>query len=649
MRLIPIFLCCFLCLGTSQAQIAYWQKFMGGTSFDKGLVILPQQDGTLFMAGETQSTNGIGVGNHGSNYDVVLMKYATQGKILWRTLIGGRGDERLGEVVSTLDGGFLVIGTTYSSDGDITQNAGGSDIFVAKVDAQGNLSWLQTFGGRGDDQGLAALQTQDGGFLIGGESGSINHSANPEVRHHGGLDSWVAKLSSEGKLEWERLLGGSKNEQVCRLHQLRNGHFWVVNNADSPDGDVAQYLGGKDIWLTELDEEGDLLRQFTYGGSDNDDVHASAFDSLGNLILGGTTFSDDGDLPTPKGKGDCWVLKIDPQGDIVWSEVFGGPRPEGINDLIISKDGGAVFCGLTWSQAGEGDIEANQGYYDAWLVKIDQNGQRVWSRTLGYAGKDVLSSLIQVPNGGYVGLGYVVQDPRGALLPTHSGMADFWLVNFDNPGQQGVRPYVTPPLLFGKVLDRNDDSPLKAQIILTDNRTLDSLTSASTGEQGEFIMTLPAYGLVSINVLASGYMFYGRDIRMDTVAQSKTSTDQVFRLEPIKVGASLALDNLYFETGKWDLLPASYAELERLLAFLELNPRVWIQINGHTDNTGNPADKLDLSLYRAEAVRDYLLAKGVRKNRLQVKGYGMGRPRASNRTAAGRRANRRVEFEIIKD
>jgi outer membrane protein OmpA-like peptidoglycan-associated protein len=212
-----------------------------------------------------------------------------------------------------------------------------------------------------------------------------------------------------------------------------------------------------------------------------------------------------------------------------------------------------------------------------------------------------------------------------------------------------VRAYVTPPLLFGKVLDKKTGEPLSATITLTDNRTLDSLTSATTSDDGSLIMTLPAYGLVSINVLSPGYLFYGRDIRMDTVATTQTSTEQAFRLEPIKPGATLSLDNIYFKTGQWDLLPPSYAELERLIAFLRLNPRVWIQINGHTDNTGNAAEKLQLSLNRAESVRAYLIQRGILPLRLKVKGYGMTRPRASNRTAAGRRANRRVEFEVIKD
>ncbi|MEO1452146.1 MAG: OmpA family protein, partial [Bacteroidota bacterium] len=106
-------------------------------------------------------------------------------------------------------------------------------------------------------------------------------------------------------------------------------------------------------------------------------------------------------------------------------------------------------------------------------------------------------------------------------------------------------------------------------------------------------------------------------------------------------------ENIFFETGKWDLLPPSIPEMDRMVAFLELNPRVQIQVSGHTDNTGNKSQKVQLSLNRAESVKGYLREKGIAANRLRTKGYGMYRPIASNNTSAGRRKNRRVEFEVI--
>ncbi len=643
--------CLYLLLAghTLSGQIAFWQSYMGGSAYDKGKVLLFQPDGTLVVGGESRSVNGLGRGNHSSNYDLIFFKYSTQGKRFWKTILGGSGNEYLGQAINTQDGGFLLVGTSHSADGDLDQNFGGSDLWVIKLDSRGRLSWQRVLGGRGDDMGTAALQLSNGDFLVGGESGSPDITQVSDIRHHGGLDSYLARLSPQGKLIWDRLMGSPGNEQVRRLHETPEGELLVVHSSDSRGGDVAMNLGRKDVWLTCLSTDGQTLEwQMNYGGSDNDDIHASAMDRVGNLVLGGTTFSQDGHISRQQGQGDCWLFKVTPQGNILWGHTYGGPRPEGINDLIFTEDKGIAFCGMTQSRTGEGDIKLNHGYWDGWLVKVDSVGEHRWSRTAGYEAKDVLSSLTQVPSGGFVAVGFAEQSPKGMTLPGHSGQADFWLVNFDNLDRKGVRPFVTPPVLLGKVVDRETHAALEATITLTDNSTLDSLSSAITDSvDGSFVLLLPAYGLVSINILAKDYMFLGQDIRMDTISD-KTSTEQLYQLEKINLGSTLILKNIYFETGKWDILKPSYAELERVVAFLNLNPRLWIEISGHTDNTGNVNEKKELSLNRASAVRQYLISRGIKDYRLKVKGYGMARPIATNRTAVGRRRNRRVEFKVIK-
>jgi len=642
-----------LMLGISPSlfsQIAFWQTYSGGSAFDKGKELLLLEDGTLVLAGETQSVNELGTGNHSPDYDLFVYKYSTQGKRFWKSILGGKGAEFIGEMVETDDGGFLIVGTSNSQDGDVPENAGGTDIWVVKLDGEGNISWSKTFGGRGDDMGTAALQLRDGNFLIGGESGSIDHSDVPTlIRHHGALDSWIAKLSPSGELIWERLMGGTQNEQVSRLHERPDGSLVVIHGSDSQDGDVKTHLGGKDVWITQLNAEGEDDWQIHLGGGKNEDIHASQMDEAGNLILGGTTFSDDGDVSVQRGLGDCWLVKLSPQGQVIWSNTYGGRRPEGINDLVIDEDGGIVFVGLTKSRSGEGDIRVNKGSYDGWMVKTKANGELAWSRTAGYEGSDRFESLIMEPGGGLLTLGYSIQAPNAPEIPDHKGLADVWLANYGNIDRSGVKPFRTPPILFGKVVDQETMEPLAATITLTDNETLDSLTSVQTDlDSGAFVLLLPPYGLVSINILAKGYMFYGRDIRMDTIATSKTTTDQLFALEKIEVGSSLILKNISFETGKWDILKPSYAELERVVAFLELNPKVWIEISGHTDNTGNAGDKKELSLLRATAVKDYLKSRGIPHYRMREAGYGMNKPIATNRTRNGRRRNRRVEFTVIQ-
>jgi outer membrane protein OmpA-like peptidoglycan-associated protein len=118
-------------------------------------------------------------------------------------------------------------------------------------------------------------------------------------------------------------------------------------------------------------------------------------------------------------------------------------------------------------------------------------------------------------------------------------------------------------------------------------------------------------------------------------------------IAPIEVGASIKLNNIFFETGKSTLKPTSFPELERVIKFLNENSTLKIEIAGHTDNVGNAATNKNLSQARANAVANYIIKNGVAKDRIVAKGYGMEKPVASNKTAAGKSQNRRVEFTIL--
>ncbi|MEM7656149.1 MAG: OmpA family protein [Bacteroidota bacterium] len=625
-------------------QIAFWQKYLGGKGYDQGKELIYRPDGTLIIGSEVWSTDGFGDRNHSDGSDIVLCKYATQGKIFWKSTLGGSGNETLNDLITTKDGGFLMVGSSTSQDGDVPLNYGGTDVWVVKLNGMGRIEWSVTFGGTGDDQGTSVIETEEGDFLVGGESGSVNGAMRS--LHHGGLDSWLAFLRKDGSLIFEQHYGGKGNEKVCSVHQSGPNRYLITNTSDSGADDIPYAMGAKDVWVFSINEVGEMLWQGNYGGSGNDDIHDSYQDSEGNLVFAGTTFSDDGHIIRQQGLGDLWMFKIDKIGLLQWSQTLGGPRADGGNSISPTLDGGYVVGGLTKSRSGEGDIQFNEGYYDGFLLKLDSVGDITWARTIGNAGKDVLNKVIEVPSGGYISVGYSIQGANGVPLPGHHGVGDIWLTNFGDPDRV-IRPFVTPPIMIGTVRDKDTGRPIEATITLTDNKTLDSLSMAiSSPEDGSFVLLMPAYGMVSINVLAKGYMFFGQDIRMDSVI-SQTSIRKDFQLEAIRIGSSLILENVFFNTGRWNLLTPSKPELERIVAFMDLNPRVLILVSGHTDNTGNKSQKVQLSLNRANAVRRYLVKRGIPENRMRVKGYGMYRPIAPNSSKAGRKKNRRVEFEVL--
>ena len=630
-------------MSNSFAQVAYWQQLLGGSDFDTGKKLLLLPDGTTVLGLQTRSTDGLGKNNHSQDLDVVLAKYATQGKVFWSITLGGSGRDELNDLLLLSNGDLLCVGTTESNDGDLPGSFGGSDLWAARLSPGGKLLWIRRLGGRGMDYGWCAFQDTDGSLYIGGESSSIDGSM--QSPHHGGLDAWLARLNPRGELMMEKHFGGPGNDRISAIHPHESG-LWLVCTADAAGGMVQTNYGKKDLWLLHLNERWEIAHQQVIGGNDNDDIHGSLIDAGGNLVLAGTTFSTAGYVDEQQGKGDGWLVKFDPQGRYLWNHCYGGTRDEGFSALAACHDGGYALVGMSLSV--NGHLSQTEGYYDGWFLKTDANGKVVWSRSIGFPAKDALHDIVALPGGGFLALGQVQEKPLEQIeIAGHKGVYDAWFVNFGDPGLGlNVRPYRTPAILIGDVIDESNGQPLTAAITLTDNQTLDSLSSTSSQpEDGSFVLLLPSYGLVSINVLAQGYLFYGQDILTDSLFD-KTSIEKTVVLKPITVGSSLVLENIYFESGRWEVLKPSYAELNRLVAFLELNPRVKIEISGHTDNTGNRDDKMELSLNRANAVKAYLLEKGIPPYRLSVKGYGMFRPRANNATEEGRRLNRRVEFTV---
>jgi hypothetical protein len=188
------------------AQKIFWQKAIGGTGYDNGMRMVPTDHNCFLLAGTTASNDGLGKGNHSAEKaDLVVCRVSAEGQIIWKTLIGGSNTEQFADMKPTTDGGVIIMGTTESVDGDAVENHGKMDFILAKVDRFGTLLWSKCFGGVGNDQGLAVIETSDGGYLIGGESGSRTGTM---THHIGALDSWIAKLDGGGKVVMEKTFGG---------------------------------------------------------------------------------------------------------------------------------------------------------------------------------------------------------------------------------------------------------------------------------------------------------------------------------------------------------------------------------------------------------------------------------------------------------
>ncbi len=199
----------------------------------------------------------------------------------------------------------------------------------------------------------------------------------------------------------------------------------------------------------------------------------------------------------------------------------------------------------------------------------------------------------------------------------------------------------------GVVSDGESEEPLQALVLVEDIDTGELLAvNKSNSESGEYLVVLPAGRNYSVSASSEGYFFYSQSFELpkDTTYQEIVKD---IALEPIKKGVKVVLNNIFFETGRAELKPISYVELNKAVKLLEENPTMIIEIGGHTDSQGSEEANLALSSKRAQAVVDYMVLAGLDQARLQAKGYGESQPIADNSTKEGRAANRRTEFEIV--
>jgi outer membrane protein OmpA-like peptidoglycan-associated protein len=198
----------------------------------------------------------------------------------------------------------------------------------------------------------------------------------------------------------------------------------------------------------------------------------------------------------------------------------------------------------------------------------------------------------------------------------------------------------------GNVYDKKTNKGLPSTVELIDLASRETISKVQTDEYGNYLITLPLGKDYAFNVNRMGYLFYS-----DNFLLSQRSADSTYEkniaLQPIEVNASIVLNNIFFETKKYDLEPKSQTELDKVVQLLRDNPTVKIEISGHTDNVGKPADNLALSNNRAKSVVNYLVSKGIAAQRLVAKGYGETKPMTDNKTEEGRAKNRRTELRVI--
>ena len=200
----------------------------------------------------------------------------------------------------------------------------------------------------------------------------------------------------------------------------------------------------------------------------------------------------------------------------------------------------------------------------------------------------------------------------------------------------------------GIVYDAETFQRLQARFELIDLNTGNLvMESSSEPKTGEFLLCIPASTDFALNVSKRGYLFYSDHFSLQAVYERDEPYLKDVPLQPIKVGQSIILRNVFYAYNSWELMEQSRIELNKVIQLMNENPTLIIEISGHTDNTGTPEYNLGLSDRRAASVTNYLVSHGISAERMTAKGYGLTRPIATNETEEGRATNRRTEMKIL--
>ena len=328
--------------------------------------------------------------------------------------------------------------------------------------------------------------------------------------------------------------------------------------------------------------------------------------------------------------------------------------------VYIHPDGKTMY----FSSQGHNSL----GGYDIFVSYVDDLGHWGEPINLGYPINTPYDDLFYSANasgrhayiasnrvGGKGGLDIYKVTYWGADKPMSTDVQDQLIASIAKPVSDNTiaKPIVVEEksltVFKGKVLDAITKKPINAAIEIILNETGKVYTSFfSNSVTGKFLLSLPAGNNFGISVSADGYLFHSENFDLPK-GDGFNSVTKDIQLKNIKVVSNIALRNVFFNSGKWEVKDDSFAELARLILLLNDVPSLKIEISGHTDNTGAESFNELLSQRRADAVVNYLLERGIEKNRLSAKGYGQSKPVDSNDSVEGRASNRRTEFEITEN
>jgi len=368
-------------IGVAQMLIN-WQQCYGGMNRDYAYDIA-QTEGGYLVVGGTQSSDGQVACNTNGGRALWLLKINNSGSLIWQRCFENDYAFRMVNAISSPS--YYLVGGTYAEPYPDTYN-----LWISKIDSLGNMIWERTLGNTigilgGDEYGDA---TNDGGVVA---TAQIDSRGGDITNWYGGYDGWIIKLDSAGNTEWDFSVGTSQLEFInCIIQTGDDGYLaGLYGTPNGIGGNVdcdIQSFANPDAILFKLDADGNPEWHHCFGGSGHDGV-VRLLETENGYMVAAYGGSNDGDLIGSgwHGEADVWIVQTDFYGNIIWQKCYGGSGYDSPKKIFQTSDGGFMVFANTTSF--DGDVVGNpSGYYtnsSIWIFKIDSVGELQWQQCIG--------------------------------------------------------------------------------------------------------------------------------------------------------------------------------------------------------------------------------------------------------------------------
>ncbi|MFN3773465.1 T9SS type A sorting domain-containing protein [Cloacibacterium normanense] len=414
-------------------QEVTWQRNIKSNTQDFLSQLTITIDGQILLSGSTIQTNqqAVSSSNQNNGYDFHVLKMNQQGQTVWEKYFGGIQHDFLTTTVSTQEGGFLLAGTSYSDEGLQKKNKskGGSDIWLIRLDENGDEQWQKTLGTEVDEEAKSVIQTTDLGYYVAGNVQSKKGA-------FGSKDVLLVKLDKNGKIINQLYLGGKGLEEVEKIIPTKDGGALVGIYSRSSKMENEKMRTEKESSLDEESKEETNLAN----NQPSTKNHQQTTKESNSSILIPTTYQ-------PKttehyGEGDFWVVKLSKEGKVEWEKSFGGKEDDHLRTLADTDTGFIIAGESRSSSSGNKKSNIKEGT-DLWVIALNKLGEEQWQKGFNFKNRDVLMSLNTINDAtGNKAKGFLLGGYTQAEGKVQKNDETFWMLYVDNKGEEVWRKYV---------------------------------------------------------------------------------------------------------------------------------------------------------------------------------------------------------------